>query len=103
MFNTWEQLGSRKETSLGMRPGSGETRPYYHLPESLLAFELARLSFAQRVLDTDVITFQPCPNPTAASQDRWLAHDIVVKDGEKGWQLRAVFDGRPSFSILLLA
>lgn len=94
MSAQWEKLGSRKASTLGMRPGTGDTRDFYHLPEPLLASELARLSFAQRILDTDVITFQPCPNPVAASQDRWLVEDIVINEGEKAWQLRAVFDGK---------
>lgn len=74
---------------------------YTSLPEPLLTSELERLSFAGSTGDTDIVTFQPCPNPELSSQDRFAIQDWPLSNGT--WTFRAVFDGKaclpfPSFS-----
>lgn len=65
--------------------------PYTRLTEPHLSSELARLSFATKLGDTDCVTFQPCPNPDERSQDRYVVKDLHAPTGT--WAFRAVFDG----------
>jgi len=64
---------------------------YTVLPEPHLSTELERLSFAKSVDDTDVVTFQPCPNHDDRSQDRFVVQNWALPNGT--WSFRAVFDG----------
>lgn len=64
---------------------------YTLLPEPLLSSELQRLSFAASFDDTDAVTFQPCPSPEFASQDRYVVRNLALPGGT--WRLRAIFDG----------
>ncbi|KAH9485310.1 Protein phosphatase 2C-like protein C10F6.17c [Psilocybe cubensis] len=64
---------------------------YTSLPEPLLSSELERLSFAHTKCDTDVVGFQPCPNPEETSQDRFVINDWPLPNGT--WIFRAIFDG----------
>lgn len=65
---------------------------YTPLPEPLLSSELSRLADARTHGDTDSVTFQPCPNPEEASQDRFVIADWSLTGGN--WAFRAVFDGQ---------
>ena len=65
---------------------------YTVLPEPHLSSDLARLSFANSIGDTDVVTFQPCPNPQFSNQDRFVIEDWSLPNGT--WYFRGVFDGR---------
>jgi len=64
---------------------------YTVLPEPQLSLELERLSLAKSVDDTDIVTFQPCPNYDERSQDRFVIQNWVLPNGT--WSFRAVFDG----------
>jgi len=65
---------------------------YTVLPDPRLSSELSRLSFANTIGDTDVVTFQPCPNPELSNQDRFVIKDWLLPNGT--WSFRAVFDGK---------
>ena len=65
---------------------------YTVLPEPHLSSELHRLSSAASYDDTDVVSFQPCPNPDVANQDRYVIRNLPLPDGI--WKLRAIFDGQ---------
>ena len=65
---------------------------YTPLPEPYLSSELARLAEARTHGDTDSVSFQPCPNPEEASQDRFVIEDWSLAGGN--WSFRAVFDGQ---------
>ncbi|KAF9562787.1 protein serine/threonine phosphatase 2C [Agrocybe pediades] len=64
---------------------------YTPLSEPTLSSELERLSFAQTIKDTDVVSFQPCPDPEQYSQDRYIIQDWALPNGI--WTFRAIFDG----------
>ncbi|KAF8972972.1 hypothetical protein BDZ97DRAFT_1935957 [Flammula alnicola] len=80
----------KKTTDMGW-PEADALWLYTVLPEPLLSSELKRLSFAHTHGDTDVVTFQPCPNPEQSSQDRFVIRDW---HGNGTWMFRAVFDGQ---------
>lgn len=80
----------KKTTDMGW-PEADALWVYTSLPEPLLSSELERLSFAKSIGDTDTVTFQPCPNPEYASQDRFVIEDWLLENGT--WAFRAVFDG----------
>ncbi|PPQ89566.1 hypothetical protein CVT25_012238 [Psilocybe cyanescens] len=80
----------KKTTDMGW-PQADALWIYTSLSEPLLSSELERLSFANTVGDTDVVTFQPCPNPEEANQDRFVIKDWQLPNGT--WIFRAVFDG----------
>ena len=65
---------------------------YTVLPEPHLTSELHRLSRAASYDDTDIVSFQPCPNPEFANQDRYVIRNLPLPGGT--WRLRAVFDGQ---------
>ena len=65
---------------------------YNVLSEPFLSSELSRLSLANSMGDTDVVTFQPCPNPEVANEDRFVVKDWSLPNGT--WSFRAIFDGR---------
>lgn len=67
---------------------------YTPLSEPSLSSELERLSFANSVGDSDVVSFQPCPNPEQYSQDRFVIQDWSLPNGT--WTFRAIFDGMSS-------
>jgi len=80
----------KKTTDMGW--GLPDTLWYFtSLPEPHLSSELERLSFAKSVGDTDVITFQPCPNPDESTQDRYVVEDWALLGGT--WTFRGIFDG----------
>jgi len=64
---------------------------YTSLPEPLLSQELARQARPESFSDTDCVSFQPCPLPSAANQDRYVVEDWPMHTGT--WAFRAVFDG----------
>ena len=80
----------KKVTDMGW-PEADALWVYTSLPEPQLSSELERLSFAKKIGDTDVVTFQPCPNLEYASQDRYVVEDWPLENGT--WSFRAVFDG----------
>ncbi|KJA27787.1 hypothetical protein HYPSUDRAFT_62824 [Hypholoma sublateritium FD-334 SS-4] len=80
----------RKTTDMGW-PEEEALWWYTPLSEPLLSSELARLADARTHGDTDSVTFQPCPNPEEASQDRFVIADWSLTGGN--WAFRAVFDG----------
>lgn len=65
---------------------------YTSLPEPLLSQELARQARPKSFSDTDCVSFQPCPLPSAANQDRYIVEDWPLHTGT--WAFRAVFDGK---------
>jgi pyruvate dehydrogenase phosphatase len=65
---------------------------YTVLPEPYLSSELHRLSYPVSYDDSDIVTFQPCPNPEYANQDRYVLRDLPLPGGI--WKLRAIFDGQ---------
>ncbi len=71
---------------------------YTSFTEPLLTSELARLSFATSIKDTDAVTFQPCPNPESVNQDRFVIQDWALSDGL--WSFRAIFDGVLPFLLI---
>ncbi|KAF9451248.1 protein serine/threonine phosphatase 2C [Macrolepiota fuliginosa MF-IS2] len=79
-----------KYTDMGW-PEEDALWKYSSLTEPLLTSELARLSFARSTSDTDSLSFQPCPNPASANQDRYVVQQWQLPDGL--WSFRAVFDG----------
>ncbi|KAF8161005.1 phosphatase 2C-like domain-containing protein [Crassisporium funariophilum] len=86
-----ERFGiSTKTTDMGW-PQIDALWKYTVLPEPVLTTELARLSLAKSVGDTDVVTFQPCPNPEHFNQDRFVISDWELPNGT--WAFRAIFDG----------
>ncbi|KAF8813609.1 protein serine/threonine phosphatase 2C [Phlegmacium glaucopus] len=80
----------RKITDMGW-PDINALWMYTVLPDPRLSSELSRLSFANTIGDTDVVTFQPCPNPEFSNQDRFVIKDWSLPNGT--WSFRAVFDG----------
>lgn len=83
-------MAIRKVTDMGW--GEEDALWFYTaLPEPFLSNELARLSFAASYDDTDVVSFQPCPNPEFANQDRYVIRNLALPGGF--WRLRAIFDG----------
>jgi len=81
---------TRKTTDMGW-PELDALWMYNALSEPFLSSELSRLSFANSIGDTDVVTFQPCPNPTISNEDRFVIKDWSLSNGT--WSFRAVFDG----------
>ncbi|KAF8629153.1 hypothetical protein AX17_005738 [Amanita inopinata Kibby_2008] len=79
-----------KLTNMGW-PGTDALWRYTSLSEPQLSEELARLSFSRSVNNTDCVSFQPCPDPTVANQDRYVVEDWTLSSGT--WKFRAVFDG----------
>jgi pyruvate dehydrogenase phosphatase len=65
---------------------------YTLLPEPYLSSELHRLSYAASYDDSDIVSFQPCPNPEYANQDRYILRNLPLAGGT--WKLRAIFDGQ---------
>lgn len=82
-----------KYTDMGL-PEEETLWKYTSLTEPLLTSELARLSSATSIGDTDAVTFQPCPNPDSLNQDRFVIQDWNLPDGL--WSFRAIFDGASS-------
>ena len=82
---------NRKPTDMGW-PDLDALWMYSVLPEPFLSSELSRLSCANSIGDTDVVTFQPCPNPKFSNEDRFVVKDWLLHNGT--WYFRAVFDGR---------
>ncbi|KDR75423.1 hypothetical protein GALMADRAFT_556142 [Galerina marginata CBS 339.88] len=80
----------RKTTDMGW-PQTDALWIYTLLPEPTLSDELQRLSFANSIGNTDVVSFQPCPNPEHANQDRFVIKDWPLANGT--WTFRAIFDG----------
>jgi len=64
---------------------------YTVLPEPYISSELHRLSYAASYDDSDIVSFQPCPNPEFANQDRYVLRNLPLPGGT--WKLRAIFDG----------
>ena len=84
---------TRKTTDMGW-PDLDALWMYNVLPEPFLSSELSRLSLANSIGDTDVVTFQPCPNPDVSNEDRFIVKDWSLPNGT--WSFRAIFDGRRS-------
>lgn len=82
---------TRKTTDMGW-PDLDALWMYNVLPEPFLSSELSRLSFANSIGDTDVVTFQPCPDPKVSNEDRFVIKDWSLPNGT--WFFRAIFDGR---------
>ncbi|KAF9529315.1 phosphatase 2C-like domain-containing protein [Crepidotus variabilis] len=83
-------MATRKVTDMGW--GQADALWFYTaLPEPMLSSELERLAFATSFTDTDVVSFQPCPNPEHSSQDRYVIRDWALPGGN--WGFRAIFDG----------
>ncbi|CAA7259279.1 unnamed protein product [Cyclocybe aegerita] len=80
----------RKTTDMGW-PQEDALWIYTVLPEPKLSAELQRQSRASSVSDTDVLSFQPCPNPDHYNQDRARILDWSLPGGT--WFFRGVFDG----------
>ncbi|KAF9047274.1 protein serine/threonine phosphatase 2C [Panaeolus papilionaceus] len=68
------------------------------LSEPQLSSELARLSGAKSVGDSDIVCFQPCPNPEESSQDRYMINDWALSNGT--WTFRALFDGHAGHEVV---
>lgn len=81
---------TKKTTDMGW-PEADALWVYTVLPEPNLSFELERLSLAKSVHDTDVVTFQPCPNDDERNQDRFVIQNWTLPNGT--WSFRALFDG----------
>lgn len=82
---------ARKTTDMGW-PDLDALWMYNVLPEPFLSSELSRLSFANSIGDTDIVTFQPCPNPDVSNEDRFVVKNLSLPNGT--WSFRAIFDGR---------
>jgi hypothetical protein len=89
----------RKPTDMGW-PDLDALWMYNVLPEPFLSSELSRLSSANSIGDTDVVTFQPCPNPKFLNEDRFVIEDWPLSNGT--WSFRAIFDGRVSRTVLVI-
>jgi len=81
----------KKTTDMGW-PEADALWLYTVLPEPQLSLELERLSLAKNLDDTDVVTFQPCPNYDERSQDRFVIQSWELPNGT--WSFHAIFDGQ---------
>ncbi|PPQ99717.1 hypothetical protein CVT24_009700, partial [Panaeolus cyanescens] len=93
---TMAQQRIRKKTDMGW-PDAGHLWDFTLLSEPLLSSELARLSGVKSIGDSDVLSFQPCPNPEESSQDRYVINDWSLLDG--AWSFRALFDGHAGHEV----
>jgi hypothetical protein len=85
---------ARLETDLGWGPDYGPFS-YTLLPEPHLESELRRLSGLDTPCEgVDVVSFQPCPDPTVRNEDRWAAEVWDMPGGR--WTFLGVFDGTES-------
>ncbi|TFK75287.1 protein serine threonine phosphatase 2C [Pluteus cervinus] len=82
-------IPAKKQTDMGM-PGEGPWN-YTPLTEPTLKSQLGRMSSAASFANTDLLTFQPCPNPDDRNQDRHIVVDWHLPNGI--WQFRGIFDG----------
>jgi pyruvate dehydrogenase phosphatase len=73
---------------------------YTVLAEPQLSAELLRCANPQTFGATDVVSMQPCPNPSERSQDRFVVVEWALADGT--WRFHAVCDGhgQPHISLL---
>ncbi|KAI0048300.1 protein serine/threonine phosphatase 2C [Auriscalpium vulgare] len=71
---------------------------YRKLPEPLLSRELNRLSAATTISGAHCVSLQPCPNPEAASQDRYAVEDWHIGSGN--WRFAAIFDGHAGHEMV---
>ncbi|KAI0066214.1 protein serine/threonine phosphatase 2C [Artomyces pyxidatus] len=72
-------------------PAAGQLWTFRKLAEPRLTAELARLSGATIIGTAHCVSFQPCPNPEEASQDRYVVQEWHV--GGRTWRFAAIFDG----------
>jgi hypothetical protein len=87
-------MSTRLETDLGWGPDYGPFS-YTLLPEPHLESELRRLSGLDTLCEgVDVVSFQPCPDPTVRNEDRWAAEVWDMPGGR--WTFLGVFDGTES-------
>ncbi len=69
----------------------GEAFTYTLLDSLQISEELTRLASPLSFGSTDSVTFQPCSQPEAASQDRYVIQDWVINSAP--WRFQAIFDG----------